>query len=100
MIMNDKAFIPITQLCDHYTMEISFFKRLHNEGLIELITIEETTCLHQDKLHTFEKIVRIHNDLHVNIEGIDVVLNLLEKVDTLNNELLQTKSRLSLYESK
>ncbi len=98
--MDNKDFIPITQLCDHYTIEMSFFKRLHNEGLIELTTIEKTTCLHQDKLHAFEKIVRIHNDLHINIEGIDVVFNLLEKVDDLNNELLQTKSRLSLYESK
>ncbi|WP_027137564.1 chaperone modulator CbpM [Gaetbulibacter saemankumensis] len=92
-------YIPIAKLSKHYTIEMAFFEKLHNEGLIELITIEKTTCLHQDYLHTFEKIMRIHNDLDINIEGIDVVLNLLNKVDELHNELHQLKSRLNLYEN-
>lgn len=96
--MDKKKFIPINQLCDCYTVETSFFKKLHEEGLIELITVEQSTCVHQDSLTTFEKIMRIHNDLHVNIEGIDVVMNLLEKVEDLNHELQQLKNRLKLYE--
>lgn len=96
--MAQQDFIPISQLCDHYTVEFSFFKRLHEVGLVEIIHVEKTECLHQDTLNTFEKVMRIHRDLHVNIEGIDVVMNLLEKVEQLNSELLAVKSRLGLYE--
>lgn len=96
--MVHQDFIPISQLCDHYTVEVSFFKKLHEEGLLEITQFEKTECLHQDTLHSFERIMRIHRDLHVNVEGIDVVMNLLEKVEQLNKELYQVKSRLGLYE--
>ncbi|KDN54518.1 hypothetical protein FEM21_22410 [Flavobacterium seoulense] len=41
----------------------------------------------------------MHQDLEVNIEGIDVVLNLLQKIDALQTELLQVRNRLLLYEN-
>jgi hypothetical protein len=43
--------------------------------------------------------IRIHKELDINTEGIDVVFNLLQKIDTLQNELISTKNRLRLYES-
>lgn len=96
--MANQDFIPISTLCDHYTIEVSFFKQLHDVGLVEILYVEKTECMHKNTLQTFEKIVRIHRDLQVNIEGIDVVLNLLEKVESLNHELQETKTRLGLYE--
>lgn len=96
--MAKKEFIPISQLCDHYMVEVSFFKKLHDVGLVEITRFEKTECLHEDNLDNFERIMRIHRDLHVNVEGIDVVMNLLEKVEQLNRELYLVKSRLGLYE--
>tara|TARA_R110002072_G_scaffold171415_1_gene325099 strand:- start:460 stop:750 length:291 start_codon:yes stop_codon:yes gene_type:complete len=96
--MINQEFIPIMQLCDHYLVEKSLFLKLHDAGLIEITTYEKKECLHQDRLYIFEKIIRIHKDLNINIEGIDAVLNLLERINRLDSELRQTKTRLSLYE--
>ncbi len=41
----------------------------------------------------------MHKELQVNIEGIDVVLNLLQKIDALQAELLRVRNRLLLYEN-
>jgi len=54
--------------------------------------------VHEEKLYKVERIIRIHRELNVNIEGIDVVLNLLDKVDKLQNEVYNIQSRLRLYE--
>ena len=43
--------------------------------------------------------IHIHQDLNVNIEGIDVVVNLLQKMENLQNELISVKNTLRLYES-
>jgi len=96
--METKEYILITQLCSHYMVEIAFFNNLHEAGLIKIITIEKLQYLHKDKIYDLEKMIRIHVDLQVNIEGLDVVFNLLQKVEKLQTELKQTKSRLSLYE--
>lgn len=42
--------------------------------------------------------IRIHQDLEVNPEGIDVIFNLLRKVDELKNELAAAKNKLRRYE--
>ncbi len=45
-----------------------------------------------------EKIMRLHFDLNINLEGIDVIINLLQQIETLQEEITQLKRRLSLYE--
>ena len=98
--MEIKDFIPVIQLCSHYKVEISFFNELNEVGLIEITTIEQSLYLHQDKINDVEKMIRIHRELNVNTEGIDVVFNLLQKVDDLQNELNNVQNRLRLYENK
>jgi len=96
--MDSEKYIPVLHLCDLYQIEISFFKELNEEGLIELVSKQNSMYVHEEKLYKVERIIRIHRELNVNIEGIDVVLNLLEKVDTLQNEVYSMQSRLRLYE--
>ena len=97
--MELKDFIPIVRLCEHYSVEISFFDELHEEGLISITTLEQTSYLHQDKISDVEKMIRIHQELNINTEGIDAVFNLLQKIDSLQNELNKLHNRLSLYEN-
>lgn len=96
--MNNEQLIPIKTLCKHYRIETSFFKSLDEQGLIEITTIEASNCIHQDHIQQVEKIIRLHQDLHINIEGIDTVLNLLERIEALQSELHSAKKRLSIYE--
>lgn len=97
--MDAQNLILIEKLCTHYEVEISFFKALDNIGLIEIMSVEEAPYIHQDKLADLEKMIRLHNDLELNFEGIDVVFNLLQKVDALQKELNSVSNRLSLYEN-
>ena len=96
--MDPEKYIPVLHLCDLYQIEISFFKELNEEGLIELVSRQNSMYVHEEKLYKVERIIRIHRELNVNIEGIDVVLNLLDKVDKLQNEVYNIQSRLRLYE--
>lgn len=96
--MSKENLIPIKQLCRHYQVEISLFSELHNLGIIEVLTIEDTHFIHKDKINVVEKVVRIQNDLSVNLEGVDTVFNLLDKINELQNELNNLKNRLRLYE--
>ncbi|WP_372744722.1 chaperone modulator CbpM [Lutibacter sp.] len=97
--MNPDNLIPINTLSTQYNVEISFFSSLYEFELIEIITIEQVQYIRVDKINDLEKIIRIHNELGVNMEGIDVVLNMLTKIQKLENELNTVKNRLGLYES-
>ena len=96
--MKEQHLIPTQTLCSHYDIEISFVDALNSMGLIHIEIIEQRQFIHQDQISDLEKIIRLHNELNVNLEGIDVVLNLLEKERELRNELNALKNRLRLYE--
>lgn len=96
--MRPENFIPLTQLCTHYHVEVSFFHHLKEYGLIEVHGVEQDFYVHQDQVVNLEKMIRLHHELHINLEGIDAVLNLLAKIDALKQELEEAKNRLRLYE--
>ena len=96
--MNKENYIPIHQLGEHYQVEVSFFVNLQDFGLIELITIDETPCVPEARIVEIEKMIRMHHDLEINFAGIDTVINLLERIDQLQNELIETKNKLRLYD--
>jgi len=96
--MNTVEFIPIDKLCVHYSIEISFFTHLNELGLIEIKTVQSKHYIHQEMLSAVEKMIHLHRDLNINFEGIDTILNLLEKIELLQDELTATKNRLRIYE--
>lgn len=97
--MISKYLIPTHTICTHYNIEISFVDELNRMGLIQVEIIKHQQFIHQDQIGNLEKIIRIHNELNINLEGIDVVLNLLEKERALNEELIALKNRLKRYEN-
>ena len=96
--MNMEQYIALNELCLHYEIELSFFTSLSEIGLIEIRSVESIDCIHCDHIHSIEKMIRLHQDLNINIEGIDTIFNLLNKIDELQSELIETKNRLRLYE--
>jgi hypothetical protein len=97
--MTTQKLILVEKLCTTYDIEISFINELKNTGLLEVQTIEQTEYIHQDRLANLEKIIRLHQDLNINMEGIDVILNLLQKVEALQNEVNRLKNKQFLFES-
>jgi hypothetical protein len=95
----EEHLIPTQTLCLQYDIEISFVDTLENMGLIEILIIEENRYVHRDQIGDLEKVIRLHRDLNMNLEGIDVVFNLLEKERALRHELNVLRNRLRLYES-
>jgi len=62
--------------------------------------VKKTRCLYEEEIQTIEKMIRLHYDLEINLEGIEAISHLLKRVDGLQEELTSLKNRLSLYEDQ
>jgi len=98
--MKEQHLIPSQTICTQYNIEISFVETLHHMGLIQVVIIEQSQFIHQDQISELEKIIRLHRELDVNLEGIDIVLNLLQKEKELQIELNALKNKLKIYENQ
>lgn len=84
--------------CNYYNVDYSFLNNLQRVGLIEITSDETTTYIAESELQKLEQLVRLHYDLDINLEGIDAIAHLLEKVKHLQNEVNGLRNRLKLYE--
>lgn len=96
--MAEKHLISAKTICSKYNIEYSFVIMLNEFGLIQMEKIEQNTYVHQEQIGALEKIIRLHEELHLNMEGIDVVFNLLQKEEKLRQEIIALRNRLRLYE--
>lgn len=96
--MQESDLIPATEICSYYKTEFSFISYLQQFGLIEITSVEETAYIPKTQLGKLEQLVRLHYDLDINLEGIDAIAHLLDRVKGLHSEITVLKNRLSLYE--
>jgi chaperone modulatory protein CbpM len=95
--MQEHELIPAQEFCSQHKVEINFIYSLQEYGLIEVINSEGKEYLSPDHLHELEKIVRLHYDLDVNLEGIDVILHLLKQLEAAQKEAIELRNQLKLY---
>lgn len=96
--MDTQELIIVDVFCKEYEIEMHLIEDLEEFGLIQTIVYKENKYININELVTIEKVIRLHNELNINKEGIEVVLNLVEKVTNLQTEVNYLKNRLGLYE--
>jgi hypothetical protein len=94
----EHKLIPATDFCTHHNIEVTFLYTLNEYGLINIITESEKVFVEEDELCKLEKMMHLHYELNINLEGIDAVTHILNKLETAQNEMAMLKNRLSFYE--
>lgn len=96
--MRNEDLIPAEEICVRYKVERQFVSSLYESGIIEIVTVEETEYIHCDHLADFERMMRLHKDLDINLEGLEAISHLLEQINKLQKDNRQLRNRLGLYE--
>ena len=97
--MEMQEYIPVDFFCTQHGVDISFINGLQDFGLLEIIKVNETDCIPINQLAEAERLVRLYGDLEINLEGIDVVINLLSRINEMRTEVQLLRTRLCLYET-
>jgi hypothetical protein len=98
--MDTTNLISIQQFCEHYEVPVAFIDALYEYELIEIIITKNESYLKITQLNEVEKMIRLHYDLDINLEGIDAIYRLLKQVESMQNEIKTLNNRLRFYEDK
>ena len=94
----EQTLIPLSECTIHLGIDTAFVLTLEEHGLIETVVVEQVVFLEIVQLTRLEKFARLYTELEINIEGIEAISHLLERVEALQNELSVLQNRLRLYE--
>lgn len=96
--MQQDDLVVLTEFCTHYNVEFSFLHALKQHGLIEIVIIDGTGFIQADQLGYLEKLVRLHYHMDINIEGIETITHLLQRINNMQHQISVLKCKLNLYE--
>ena len=91
--------IPAKVFCASHAIEQSFIQTLYESGLIDITYIEEDPFVPVAQLEQLERIVRMYFEMDINVEGIETIIHLLQRMHSMQQEMTILKNRLHLYES-
>ena len=98
--METQNLISIQQFCEHYSISTAFINELKEYELIEIIVENDANYIKITQITEVEKMIRLHYDLNINLEGVDVIYNLLNQVDSLKKEITDLKNKLIFFNKK
>ena len=98
--MQTEEMIPADEFCIHHNIELSFIYSLKDSGLIEMTFTEEKLFIPSSQLSHLEKLVRLYYEMEINIEGIETITYLLQRMNTMQQQIVQLRNRLSIYEEE
>lgn len=97
--MEKPDFIAIVDLSVVYEVKLDFFNAIIEHDLLQVYEIEGAIHIDAVDIGRLEQIMRLINELKINVEGVDVILNLLERIQFLEEELTNRSDKLRFLES-
>lgn len=94
----DDRYISIIEFCNCHNLEYTFIHSLTEYGLLQTVVIEEDEFIEKEQVRELERMMRLHYDLEINMQGIDAINHLLDRVSSLQNEVRTLQNRLKRFE--
>lgn len=86
--------ISVEQCCIYYQIETTFVQQLDEYGLIELNRSGKKQFINYEQLPDLEKFIRLYYELEINMEGLEAITHLLNRMQHLQQEIRRLENEL------
>jgi hypothetical protein len=87
-----------SDFCIHHNIELSFIQVLSENGMIVTQVEENVMYLPTSELRLAEKIIYLHFDLDINLEGVETIIHLLSRMEDMQGQIARLTNQLKRYE--
>ncbi len=94
----DTELIIFSEYCERSHSDPTFLVLLQKGGLIEIRTIAGEQYLLVDQICDLKKYTSLYYDLSINIEGIDAIRHMLDRIHNLQDEVCKLRQQLHVFE--
>ena len=91
--------IAANEFCIYHNVELSFIYSLQQSGLIEVTVVEEKMFVEESELPQLEKMVRLYHEMDINLEGIETITYLLQRMQAMQRQISVLETKLNMYEN-
>ena len=93
-------YIEIEEFCTHHGIQVTLVREFADFGLVHLEEQEKKALVPADEIEKLERMIRLHSELGINKEGLEIILNMRDQLLNLNSELETIRYRLRQLEEE
>ena len=97
--MQTEEMIIVNEFCIHHNIDPGFIDALNDSGLIEVTIADEKLYMPENQLPQLEKLVRLHYEMDINLEGNETITYLLNRMTEMQQQIMKLNNRLRIYEN-
>ncbi len=98
--MDKEQMIPASEFCVYHNMELSFIYSLNESGLIDITVVKEEIFVPASQLKQLEQLMRLKQEMDINIEGIECITYLLQRISDMQQHIVALNNKLAFYEAE
>src|SRR5690606_36519657 len=98
MMAKEKNYILVTHFCQHANVEENFIQNLNEYGLVLIEERNTESYIDENDISKIEKLFRLYKDLSINYEGLDVINQMLQRIQQMDRRMKLLQQKLNLYE--
>jgi len=88
VVFDETVEITVTELCEVCSVEQSMIEQLVTEGILDPVGgQEDELCFHYTSVRRTRTVVRLQQDLGINLAGAALALELLDRIEGLRRQL-------------
>lgn len=88
--------IMLSEYCRRCEIDPGFVEVLAEEGMIDMVLIDEDRYIDEEQLRALTRFVAWHYELNINVEGIDAIRHMLEKIQHMQQRIAELEAILSI----
>ena len=92
--------IAANEFCIYHNVDLSFIYSLQQSGLIEVTVVEEKMFVEESELPQLEKMVRLYHEMDINLEGIETITYLLQRMQAMQRQISVLETKLNICENE
>jgi hypothetical protein len=97
--MKTENLIKANDFCVYHNVEFTFINSLQQAGLVDVKEVDQTIFIPESQLKKLQKIISLY-ELDINIEGIEAITHMLERIEQLQENMRVLRNKLKLYEEE
>lgn len=92
IIQSSTSYYSEQEITEYSRLEVQFIRQLRDAGVVEGIMVAgEERRYGEEELALLRRARRLHHDLGINLEGVEVILRLYARLEALQRELDEYK---------
>ena len=93
-------YIAIEEFCTYHGVQVALLREFADFGLVRLQQQNQQDYLPAEEIEKAERMLRLHAELGINKEGLEIILNMRDQMLSINSELETIRYRLQQLEQE